>query len=78
MQATVQNIFKKHYEKYEKTHAIPLHAIKAAESIVKCRTAALGGHVQKCPEEHIHRIWYNSCKHRACRQCFGNARRYRK
>src|SRR5262249_48733786 len=32
-------------------------------------TAALGGHVQACPEGHKSRIWYNSCRHRACPQC---------
>ena len=36
---------------------------------MQCRTAALGGHVQACPDGHIARIWYNSCRHRACPQC---------
>ena len=34
-----------------------------------CRTKALGGHKQSCPDDHFHRIWYNSCKHRMCPQC---------
>lgn len=34
-----------------------------------CRTATLGGHIQRCPEGHVEGIWYNSCKHRACPQC---------
>ena len=33
------------------------------------RTAALGGHKQICPDGHITRVWYNSCKHRAYPQC---------
>jgi len=36
---------------------------------MQCRTAALGGHVQACPDGHMARIWYNSCRHRACPQC---------
>src|SRR5215831_5877097 len=28
-----------------------------------------GGHVQACPYGHMARIWYNSCRHRACPQC---------
>ena len=36
---------------------------------MQCRTAALGGHVQACPDGHVARIWYNSCRHRACPQC---------
>ena len=34
-----------------------------------CRTASLGGHVQGCPEGHVQRVWYNSCRHRLCPQC---------
>ena len=36
---------------------------------MQCRTAALGGHVQECKDGHMARIWYNSCRHRACPQC---------
>ena len=42
---------------------------KAVEQICRCRTAALGGHTQVCPEGHVKRNWYNSCKHRACPEC---------
>lgn len=33
------------------------------------RTAALGGHIQSCPDGHMSRIWSNSCRHRSCPQC---------
>jgi hypothetical protein len=36
---------------------------------MQCRTAILGGHVQACPDGHMARVWYNSCRHRACPQC---------
>jgi putative transposase/transposase-like zinc-binding protein len=49
--------------------ALPPHMWRAAERITACRTAALGGHVQACPEEHMERHWYNSCKHRSCPLC---------
>jgi putative transposase/transposase-like zinc-binding protein len=42
-----------------------------AFSVMSCRTASLGGHVLRCPEGHVQRIQYNSCKHRACPQCAG-------
>lgn len=45
------------------------HARRAVERICLCRTAALGGHVQACPEGHVERQWYNSCKHRSCPEC---------
>ena len=36
---------------------------------MECRTSALGGHVQACPDGHYHRQWYNSCRNRVCPQC---------
>src|SRR5918912_1906661 len=49
--------------------AFPAHVCRAARAIMQCRTAALGGHVQACPDGHMARIWYNSCRHRSCPQC---------
>jgi hypothetical protein len=42
---------------------------RAANKILACRTAALGGHVIRCPEGHQQQIAYNSCRHRCCPQC---------
>lgn len=69
MGLTLQDIFCQHYPDYERTHPLPRHVRKAAQAIMQCRTAALGGHIQACPEGHFSRIWYNSCRHRACPQC---------
>jgi hypothetical protein len=38
-------------------------------AVMACRTALLGGHVQSCPDGHVTRVWYNSCRHRMCPQC---------
>ncbi len=67
----IQDVFTDHYRKYEQNNLIAEHARKAAWSMINCQTSALGGHVQKCPDGHYHRIWYNSCKHRSCPQCSG-------
>jgi Transposase zinc-binding domain len=69
MGLTLQDVFCQHYPDYEHAHPLPLHVRKAAQAIMQCRTAALGGHIQACPEGHFSRIWYNSCRHRACPQC---------
>jgi Putative transposase/Transposase zinc-binding domain len=66
---TLQEICCQHYPADEQTHPLPAHVRKAARAIMQCRTAALGGHVQGCPEGHFMRIWYNSCRHRSCPQC---------
>ena len=66
---TLQTIFQDAFPAYEQTHPLPAHVRKAARAIMQCRTAALGGHIQACPDGHMARIWYNSCRHRACPQC---------
>jgi hypothetical protein len=57
------------YKAFEQTHKLPLYVRRAAEALIKCRTAELGGHLQACPEGHYQRQWYNSCRHRFCPQC---------
>ena len=49
---------------------------KVLLAIVRCRTAALGGHRDHCTGcGHTTRISYNSCRNRHCPRCQGNARR---
>lgn len=66
---TLQTIFQAAYPAYEQTHPLPAPVRKAACALMQCRTAALGGHIQACPDGHVARIWYNSCRHRSCPQC---------
>ena len=54
-------------------HRLPLHYLKVLDKLAVCRTAALGGHVQYCENNHLQGVWYNSCKHRFCPQCRGMA-----
>ena len=69
MEATLQGIFTHCFDDYAKGIKLPLRMYKAADSIKQCRTAALGGHVQRCPDGHVQHIQYNSCKHRSCPRC---------
>ena len=66
---TLQAIFQKCFDSFSRTHRLSQHHRKAAQSIMECRTSALGGHVQKCPNGHMEGVWYNSCGHRSCPQC---------
>jgi DNA-directed RNA polymerase subunit RPC12/RpoP len=47
---------------------------KVLDAIVRCRTAALGGHLDKCVRCGLQAISYNSCRDRNCPKCQGNAR----
>jgi hypothetical protein len=66
---TLQMIFQDAFPAYAQPHPLPVHVRRAARAIMQCRTAALGGHIQACPDGHMARIWYNACRHRACPQC---------
>src|SRR5262249_47049105 len=67
--ATPQPISQDAFPAYEQRHALPAHVRRAAHAIIRCRTAALGGHIQACPDGHVARVWYNSCRHRSCPPC---------
>jgi hypothetical protein len=66
---TLQAIFQDAFPAYEQRHALPAHVRRAAHALIRCRTAAFGGHIQACPDGHVARVWYNSCRHRSCPQC---------
>lgn len=65
----LQQLLDAHYPTFAETHPLPAYVRDAVHSLRSCRTAALGGHVQACPDGHIERVWYNSCRHRFCPQC---------
>lgn len=69
MSCTIQSILSKHLEAYAKGHRLPSHQWKAAKALMHCRTATLGGHVQRCEAGHIVGVWFNSCRHRHCPRC---------
>ena len=48
---------------------------KVLLAITRCRTAALGGHRDRCADcGHTVAVSYNSCRNRHCPRCQGNAR----
>jgi hypothetical protein len=72
--ATLQDILRAHLERTVASQSLSAPQIIAARALAVCRSAVLGGHVQRCPHGHQARIWYNSCRHRACPQCNGLSR----
>jgi len=72
----VADIFRIHGPAYREAHG---HAMGAAQrrvmrAIEICRTAILGGHVDKCDRCGHQRISYNSCANRHCNKCQSLAR----
>ena len=72
----VADIFRRHGEAYREAHARHLSRTerRVMGAIEACRTAALGGHVERCAECGLIRIAYNSCRDRHCPKCQGSAR----
>ena len=42
---------------------------RVVRNVVACRTAVLGGHVDRCNDCGWERIAYNSCRNRHCPKC---------
>jgi hypothetical protein len=59
---------------YRRTHDLLPGQAVALRAIARCRTAALGGHVEACEACGTRRIAYNSCRNRHCPKCQGSAR----
>src|SRR5205807_3611321 len=52
---------------------VSLDQLKVMAAIERCRTAALGGHVERCDDCSYTTIAYNSCRNRHCPKCQGAA-----
>ena len=68
-QVEVADIIRIYGQRYRDNHRLPLSHLKVMRAIESCRTAALGGHVEKCDHCGLERISYNSCRNRHCPKC---------
>jgi hypothetical protein len=70
------DVFRHHGETYKRANAGHLGRVerRVIRAITVCRTAALGGHVERCDDCGLTRIAYNSCRNRHCPKCQGAAR----
>jgi Putative transposase/Transposase zinc-binding domain len=69
----VADIFRDHAPAWRREQAghLSLGQLKVMSAIERCRTAALGGHVERCERCGYSRIAYNSCRNRHCPKCQG-------
>jgi hypothetical protein len=67
----VADIFRHRGPAWRASHAghLSLGQLKVMSAIERCRTAALGGHVERCEACAHLRIAYNSCRDRHCPKC---------
>ena len=67
----VAQVLRDHAADYRARRVMTEEQRRAVWAMVHCRTAALGGHVDRCTTCAYARPAYNSCRHRACPKCQG-------
>jgi hypothetical protein len=69
----VADIFHRHGADWRRANAghVSLGQLQVMSAIEQCRSAALGGHVERCEDCGHSRIAYNSCRNRHCPKCQG-------
>jgi predicted Zn-ribbon and HTH transcriptional regulator len=65
----VADIFRLYGEDYRKNHNLSFEQLKVMRQISICRTAVLGGHIERCTECGYEQNAYNSCRNRHCPKC---------
>jgi hypothetical protein len=65
----VADLFRRYGAAYREAHQLPHEQLRVMRAIEVCRTAALGGHVEKCDGCDFTRNAYNSCRNRHCPKC---------
>jgi hypothetical protein len=72
----VADVFRRYGDAYRALHGASMSTAQRAamSAIERCRTAALGGHVEQCDTCGDQRISYNSCRNRSCPKCQSLAR----
>src|SRR5947208_13292466 len=63
------DIFRAYGASYRRNHPLPVSHLKVIEAVERCRTAALGGHIERCDSCGFERPAYNSCRNRHCPKC---------
>ena len=65
----IADIFRHAGQRFLETFGASHEQIKVMNKIITCRTAALGGHIDACPDCDFQKNSYNSCRNRHCPKC---------
>jgi hypothetical protein len=71
----VADVFRAHGPAYRSAQAghLSLGQLKVMSAVEACRTAELGGHIERCEDCSHLEVAYNSCRNRHCPRCQGGA-----
>ena len=65
----VADILRANGSEYAARHPVSAEQVAVIRHLTSCRTAALGGHLDVCPDCGFQRASYNSCRDRHCPKC---------
>jgi hypothetical protein len=65
----VADIVRKHIKDYKNAYPLDFHQHRIVTHLINCRTAGLGGHIDRCTHCGAQRIMYHSCRNRHCPKC---------
>lgn len=65
----IADIVRGHRETLESVHSLSPQQKRVLTDIAQCRTAILGGHLDRCQDCGFERPSYNSCRNRHCPKC---------
>jgi len=71
----VADVVREHGKGYLASRFVPSDHKRVLLDLTACRTAAKGGHVERCDECGHQSIAYNSCRNRHCPKCQGSAQK---
>ncbi len=65
----IADVFRAAGDAYRRDHPLSGPQLQAMQAIQDCRTARLGGHLERCDQCNFERPAYNSCRNRHCPKC---------
>jgi hypothetical protein len=68
-QLEIADILRRFGPSYAQTHAVSPFEQRLIDDLMACRTASLGGHLERCVQCGFERQAYNSCRNRHCPKC---------
>ena len=65
----IADILRQHVHEYRQAYPLLPEHKKIVSSVLNCRTAYLGGHIERCDTCGTKRVTYHSCRNRHCPKC---------
>jgi hypothetical protein len=68
-QLEVAHVLQKHIADYQRNYPLWPEHRKIVSALLNCRTAKLGGRLERCDDCGVYRIIFHSCRNRHCPKC---------